>query len=114
MEHVAIELQSLAGMDVGYGKTRSTMTQGVYNVIFRHVDEEAGIFAGKAALHIINSILTGKEVDVFAIIENLIQIREKNLPGPSTQAIIDNVSGVKYHGSGSTNTTSFNWVPENT
>ena len=89
MEHVAIELQTLAGMDAGYGKTRSTLTQGVYNVIFRYLDEDAGIFTGKAALNLVNSILTGKEFDVFKIIETLIYIREKNLLGPSTQAIVD-------------------------
>ncbi len=89
MEHVAIELQTLAGMDVGYGKTRSTLTQGVYNVIFRYLDEEAGIYAGKAALNLINAIVTGKPFDVFSVIEKLIGIREKNLFGPSTQAIVD-------------------------
>ncbi len=89
MEHVSIELQTLAGMDAGYGKTRSTLTQGVYNVIFRYLDEDAGIFAGKAALNLVNSILTGEEFDVFKIIETLIYIREKNLLGPSTQAIVD-------------------------
>ncbi len=89
MEHVAIELQTLAGMDVGYGKTRSTLSQGVYNVIFRYFDEEAGIYAGKAALNLVNSILKKEEFDVFQIIKNLIYIREKNLLGPSTQAIVD-------------------------
>nr|NQU90185.1 hypothetical protein [Bacteroidota bacterium] len=65
-------------MDAGYGKTRSTLTQGVYNVIFRYLDEEAGILAGKAALNLINSILLGKSFDVFEIIGQLVLIREKN------------------------------------
>ena len=49
-EHVAIELQTLAGMDVAYGKTRSTTERGVYNVVFRFFDELAGVYAGKAAV----------------------------------------------------------------
>ncbi len=88
-EHVAIELQTLAGMDVAYGKTRSTLQQGVYNIIFRFFDEMCGVYAGKAAVNYINSLLTDQDFDVFEVIENLIHIREDNLPGPSTQAIID-------------------------
>jgi cyanophycin synthetase len=76
-------------MDAGYGKTRSTLTQGVYNIIFRFLDEEAGLYAGKAAVNIVNSILLDKEFELNKIIEDLINIREKNLLGPSTQAIVD-------------------------
>jgi cyanophycin synthetase len=89
IEHVALELQTLAGMDAGYGKTRSTLTQGVYNIIFRFLDEEAGLYAGKAAVNLVNSILLNMEFGLNKIIEDLINIREKNLLGPSTQAIVD-------------------------
>src|ERR1700712_3680077 len=34
MEHVALEIQSLAGMRCGYGRTRSTGEKGVYHVVF--------------------------------------------------------------------------------
>ncbi len=91
IEHVAIELQTLAGMDVAYGKTRSTLKQGVYNIIFRFFDEKAGIFAGKAAINLINSILLNNSFDVNKVIESLIYIREIRLLGPSTQAIVDEV-----------------------
>ncbi len=89
IEHVAIDLQTLAGMDVGFGKTRSTAKQGVYNIIFRFFDEEAGIYAGKAAVNLVNAILLKEEFDVFKTIEALILIRELRLLGPSTQAIVD-------------------------
>ncbi|MCP4216397.1 MAG: cyanophycin synthetase [bacterium] len=88
-EHVTIELQTLAGMDVAYGKTRSTSDQGVYNVVYRFFDEVAGIYAGKAAVNLVNSILLDKTFDADQIIRDLIDIREKRVPGPSTQAIID-------------------------
>ncbi|MCD4746020.1 MAG: cyanophycin synthetase [Bacteroidales bacterium] len=88
-EHTSIELQTLAGMDVGYGKTRSTLQQGVYNVIFRYLDEIAGVYAGKAALNLVNSLLLNKEFDVFEVIEALVHIRELRMFGPSTQAIVD-------------------------
>ncbi len=95
IEHVAIELQTLAGMNVGYGKTRSTLKQGVYNIIFRFLDEKAGLYAGKAAVNLINSFLLNQQFDVGQIIENLIDIREKNLLGPSTQAIADEAENRK-------------------
>ncbi|NMC99189.1 MAG: hypothetical protein GYA62_05665, partial [Bacteroidales bacterium] len=42
MEHLSIELQNLAGMNVGFGKTRETKEPGVYNVVIRFFDEYAG------------------------------------------------------------------------
>jgi cyanophycin synthetase len=89
MEHVAIELQTLAGMDVGFGKTRSTKQEGVYNVVFRFFDQIAGVYAGKAAINIINSILNNSPINIENIIADLVQIREKRLLGYSTQAIVD-------------------------
>lgn len=89
MEHVAIELQNMAGMDVGFGKTREAKKQGVYNVVFRFFDEIAGIYAGKAALNLLNAMLESKPFDINAVIEHLVWIREKRLLGPSTQAIVD-------------------------
>ena len=89
MEHTAIELQTLAGMDVGYGKTRSTSAQGVYNVVFRFIDEVAGVYAGKAAVNLINALLEGIPFDAAAVVQTLVEIREKRLLGPSTQAIVD-------------------------
>ncbi|MGQ9846345.1 MAG: cyanophycin synthetase family protein [Bacteroidales bacterium] len=89
MEHLTIELQNLAGMNVGFGKTRETKERGVYNVVVRFFDEYAGIYAGKMAVHIINSILTKQDVQLTPIIENLILIREKRMLGFSTQQIVN-------------------------
>jgi len=89
IEHLAIELQNMAGMDVGFGKTRETKEKGVYNVVIRFFDEYAGIYTGKMALHIINSILTHQPCDIQKIVQNLILIREKRLLGFSTQQIVN-------------------------
>jgi len=89
IEHVSIELQTLAGMDVGYGKTRSTLEQGTYNVIFRFFDEIAGAYAGKAALNMINAFVQDKDFDIVEVVNNLVDIRELRLLGPSTQAIVN-------------------------
>ena len=47
IEHVALELQTLAGMDMGFGRTRNTGKHGEYFVVFDYMEEEAGVFAAK-------------------------------------------------------------------
>ena len=89
IEHTAIELQTLAGMDVGFGKTRQTTKQGIYNVVLRYFDEEGGVFAIKSAVNLINSILTDTPFDVKKVIDELVEIRENRLLGPSTQSIVN-------------------------
>ena len=88
-EHVAIELQCLAQIEVGFGKTYSTDDYGIYNVVFRYKDEEAGIEAGKYAVEIVNNLFHNKLTDIAPIVNRLKEIRENNLLGPSTQSIVD-------------------------
>lgn len=89
MEHVAIELQNLAGMKVGFGKTRETKVKGVYNVVIRFFDEYAGIYAGKMAINILNHLLTNQSIEIEPIVQNLITIRERRMLGFSTQQIVN-------------------------
>ncbi|MDQ1354743.1 MAG: cyanophycin synthetase [Acidobacteriota bacterium] len=89
VEHVALELQCLAQMEVGFGKTYSTDEYGIYNVIYRYRDEEAGIEAGKYAVEIVNRLFKSQETEIPPIIDRLKEIRENNLLGPSTQSIVD-------------------------
>jgi cyanophycin synthetase len=88
-EHVAIELQTLAGMDVSYGKTRSTTAPGVYNVVFRFFDELAGLYAGRAAVNLVNSLLLGLPFEAEAAVAGLVRIREERMLGPSTAAVVE-------------------------
>jgi len=57
IEHIALELQELAGTPVGFGRTRGTSTPGVYNVVFEYVEEQAGRYAGRAAVRLCQSIV---------------------------------------------------------
>ncbi|HEU5090614.1 MAG TPA: acetate--CoA ligase family protein, partial [Roseiflexaceae bacterium] len=58
IEHVALELQCLAGTEVTYGKTRSVAGQpGVYYVIYSYTEERVGIQAGELALKLVRSLL---------------------------------------------------------
>jgi len=59
LEHVAIELQNVAGEDVTFGKTRSVgdARPGVYTVVYEYAQREEGIAAGELALRLLNSLL---------------------------------------------------------
>ena len=57
LEHVAIELQNVAGEDVTFGKTRSVDKPGVYSVVYEYTQREEGIAAGELGLRLLNSLL---------------------------------------------------------
>lgn len=89
IEHVAIELQHLAGMHVGFGKTRQTPREGIYNVVFRFTESEVGILAGISAIHCINNILLNESVSLLSIIEDLINLKNKFMPDQSVDLILN-------------------------
>jgi cyanophycin synthetase len=41
IEHIALELQTLAGMNCGFGRTRTTGEEGIYYVVFSYMEEDA-------------------------------------------------------------------------
>ncbi|BAW97505.1 cyanophycin synthetase [[Synechococcus] sp. NIES-970] len=91
VEHVALELQELAGMPVGFGRTRSTADHGVYNVVFEYIYEQAGRYAGRAAVRLCQSILdTGRypAEDLAQDIADLKDLCASSALGPSTETII--------------------------
>ena len=58
LEHVAIELQNMAGEDVTFGRTRSIEGRpGVYSVVYEYAQREEGIEAGELALKLLSSLL---------------------------------------------------------
>lgn len=57
-EHIAIELQTMAGFRVTRGKTRSVKGQpGRYNVMYSYREEQVGILAGRLALLLVSTLL---------------------------------------------------------
>jgi cyanophycin synthetase len=89
IEHVALEMQVLAGMECGYGRTRSSGEYGVYKVVFSYLSENAGIYAAKSAVAFVEAIAEKKKFDLKNVIETLKEIWEDEAAGPSTQAILD-------------------------
>ncbi|MGY3212520.1 cyanophycin synthetase family protein [Mucilaginibacter sp. HD30] len=60
IEHIALEIQTLAGFDTGFGRTRETETPGTYNVVISFIDEAVGIYAAKASVRVAQSLIDGK------------------------------------------------------
>jgi len=91
IEHIALELQELAGTPVGFGRTRSTSTPGVYNVVFEYVDEQAGRYAGRAAVRLCQSIVDTGTYPKQELAQDLADLRDlcNNASlGPSTETIV--------------------------
>lgn len=89
VEHVALEIQTLAGMDVGFGRTRGYGEKGVYNVVFSYMEEAVGRYAAKAAVRICEALIKGELYDLSADIQEMRELREEVRLGPSTGSIIE-------------------------
>lgn len=91
IEHVALELQELAGMPVGFGRTRETATPGVYQVVIEYMDEETGRYAARAAVRLCQSIVdTGRypKNELDQDFRDLKDLHNDAALGPSTDAIV--------------------------
>src|SRR5688572_1214764 len=87
-EHVALELQTLAGMDVGYGRTRSTGRHGEYHMVYAYEVESAGIYAGKAAIRLVEALAENSPYELPKDIEELKILKMHDGLGPGTEAIV--------------------------
>jgi cyanophycin synthetase len=103
IEHFALEFQTLAGMDVGYGRTRETSVSGIYNVVFAYYEEEVGRYAARAAVRLFLDLAEGQNIaEIKQTIENEIremrEIREDVRFGPSTGSIVEEAEsrGIPY------------------
>jgi cyanophycin synthetase len=91
MEHVALELQTLAGMSVGFGRTRETATPGVYQVVFQYQHEAAGRYAARAAFRLCDSLVATGDYPHSELDKDLADLRSLRADaalGPTTEAIV--------------------------
>ncbi len=89
IEHIALEIQTLAGMDTGFGRTRETKTPGIYNVVFSYMEENVGMYAAEASVRMADALVNGSAYDVSADIQKMREIREDVRLGPSTGSLVD-------------------------
>lgn len=94
IEHFALELQTLAGMDTGYGRTRETTERGIYHVVFSYLEEEVGRFAARAAVKLFLDLAEDTPMDeiketLARNIQEMREIREDVRFGPSTGSLVE-------------------------
>jgi len=89
IEHIALEIQTLAGMDTGFGRTRGYGEKGVYNVVFSYIEEDVGRYAAKAAVSICEALIAAEEYHLDDDIQRMRELREGQRLGPSTGSIVE-------------------------
>jgi cyanophycin synthetase len=96
LEHVVIELQSMAGIPVTFGKTRNAGATGVYDVVFEYEQEDVGLEAADVALDLLHSLLpaelrpdgTPDTFDWPPRRDEFIRYTQRRALGPSTASIV--------------------------
>jgi cyanophycin synthetase len=92
LEHVALELQNMAGMKTGFGKTRSTGARGVYKMAFRTREESVGKAALEAGRALLLAAINDTPFDLPATVAALTDLVDRRCLGPSTAHIVDAAS----------------------
>jgi cyanophycin synthetase len=93
LEHVVLELQNLAGMRTGFGKTRQTAEKsGIYKMAFRTRQEQVGRAALAAGRDLLMAAIEDRPYDLKATVAALGDMVESLCLGPSTASIVDAAS----------------------
>ncbi|HVD62077.1 MAG TPA: acetate--CoA ligase family protein, partial [Gemmatimonadaceae bacterium] len=89
LEHVALELQTLIGNDVSFGRVVPSGDEGVWWLIIAYEEEQVGLQAMRDALTIVRACIANEPIDVGAIAQSLLDLHESSRLGPSTGAIVE-------------------------
>ena len=92
LEHIALDLQTLAGATVTRGLTRQANKRGLYNVVYAYKQEDVGLAAGELARRLLNHLVYTEEPNFDfqqELEERVIRLAERLSFGPSTSAIVD-------------------------
>jgi cyanophycin synthetase len=89
IEHIALEIQTLADMDTGFGRTRGYGEKGVYNVVFSYIEESVGRYAAEASVRICKALIAGEAYNLEKDIQKMRELREAERLGPSTGSIVE-------------------------
>ena len=92
LEHVTLELQTLAGMQGGFGKARSTSDRGIYKVIVRSRNEQVSRAALQAGRDLVMAAIENKPFDVTETVAELRMMVDSLCLGPSTACIVNAAS----------------------
>jgi hypothetical protein len=93
IEHVALELQTMIGHDVGYGRTRGGDVPGEYTLVFEHRHEQVGLRAAALSLEIVQRALAGTLETVEPAVQELTALASTADTPPLHQRVFCGVSG---------------------
>src|SRR5881392_691880 len=89
LEHVALELQSLAGTDVSFGRVVPSGDPDTWWVIVAYEEEEVGLQSMRDAVKVVRACIADRPIDVNGIVEQLLSLHENVRLGPSTAAVVE-------------------------
>jgi cyanophycin synthetase len=89
LEHVALELQTLAGAEVTFGRVVESGDAGVWWLIVAYEEEDVGLQSVRDALRVVRACITGEAFDIERTVQALHDLREDVRFGPSTAAIVE-------------------------
>ena len=96
LEHVAIELQNVAGAQVTFGKTRGNGQPGQYNVVYEYEQEDVGLAAGRLAADLLHALIPDvardggapSDFDFDEERDSFIRFAQRRALGPSTASLV--------------------------
>jgi cyanophycin synthetase len=88
-EHVALELQTMMGFRVAFGRARGTGKKGIYTVVIEYKEEKPAIAAFETALRLTLAAMHDEPFDIQAEMQQLMEIADEYRLGPSTAAIVN-------------------------
>lgn len=96
LEHVAIELQNIAGADVTFGKTRSTGEPREYYLVYEYESKDVGLAAGTLGFDLIQHLLPDElksedapeKFDFEQERDDFIRYAQRRALGPSTASLV--------------------------
>ncbi|MBW8770910.1 MAG: cyanophycin synthetase [Gemmatimonadetes bacterium] len=89
LEHVSLELQTLAGSDVSFGRVVPSGDEGVWWVIVAYEEEAVGVESMHEAARLVRASIAGEEIDAPQLVHDLQRLYETVRLGPSTSAIVE-------------------------
>lgn len=89
LQQVALDLQSLAGTPVGFGRVQATKTPGVATVVVEYREESFAIACFHAAVRLVQAAVAAAEFDMAGELRRLRDVLLEAQLGPSTRAIVE-------------------------
>ncbi len=89
LEHITLELQTLAGAPAGFGKARETSEKGVYKVVIEYDNEQVARACLDVAWQFLLASLEDQPYDLSEPLEHLRDLAADLCLGPSTRSIVN-------------------------